>query len=717
MLLPYTFTADRAAIDRARDNIKYEPDTGLSAEEVRAACEKIAASAKTRARARAEMLAFILENARIELTPESLLADRVDPCNITNIYRNKWAGVYRETFGGLLSSTDDGNRFGAYSGTDDFGHTCPDWEALLTDGIPGVLKRQEEALAAADTDKKRDFYSSCILVWRAIIRLLNRFADKAESCAADYPTAKLMAESLRAAATRAPRNLLEAMQVTAVIYRLGTHVENCPVRSLGRLDKLYLPFLSDDAKENEELFRYFLDRFNDKYIGANIPFTIGGEDIASDSRIEALDLTILRVYGELDVMSPKIQVRVGEHTPQSVIDKVLDLIRGGSNSLVFCNDRVVISSLVRNGHTLEDARNYVMIGCYESSTMGKEAACTCCGRISLAKAVECAMNGGRDLRTGTQLGPVCPTDHETFDGLLEAVKGQLTYFAERSIARTTAMETLYPEVSCAPILSGSMRCCMESGKDVYEGGAVYNFSSINIFGAATAADSLAAIKTLVYDEKKLTLPEFNEILKNDWEGHEKLRLLCKNKMPKYGCGIEWVDKLAAGLTSHTAAEVNGKPNGRGGSFRAGAFSIDWRFDYGKKTPATADGRRAGETLSKNFCASDSADREGVTAMMQSCCTFNGTELSNGGVLDVVLHPTAVAGDDGRDAMRGLLKTFLRRDGFAVQFNVLDPAVLRRAQTEPEKYATLQVRLCGWNVYFVNLSRTEQDEFIRQSEQA
>ena len=283
--------------------------------------------------------------------------------------------------------------------------------------------------------------------------------------------------------------------------------------------------------------------------------------------------------------------------------------------------------------------------------------------------------------------------------------------------RTTAMEKCYMEVNPSPLLSGSMRDCIDSGKDIYAGGTKYNFSSVNIFGTATAADALAAVRSLVYEEKRLTLPRLREILSSDWAGEEKLRLYCRNKLPKYGCGDRSVDSLAKELLCRTADVVNGTENGRGGIFRAGAFSIDWRFDYGKKCAASADGRHAGETLSKNMGCTDAADRNGVTGMIESACAVDYSVLSNGTVLDVVLHDTAVKGEDGLSAMQGLLRVFLEKGGLAIQFNVFDPQILREAQETPEKFATLQVRVCGWNALFVNLSRKEQDEFIAQAERA
>lgn len=716
MKLPYTFFRDLEEIERRRDTAVYLADTGDAYADIKTACNAIANDeTKPKTIRKAEILSYIFDHAQLEISPCDLFADRINAGWILpGIRWDNWYRVFREHCGAFLDEAAVGHTCGAYSGDDDYGHTCPDWRSLMALGLPGVLKRAEDALAA---NPENDFYESCVIAYRALIRLVNRFADAAERFADAYPTAALTAAALRGVAAHKPETLHEAMQLTFLIFRIVTDIEGENVRSLGRLDVLYQPYITEDDEETKELLRYCFCRYYVKSNSANIPFTLGGEDVEQDARVMHLTGLMVDVLGELNNPSPKVQMRVGDHPDPHVLRRIMELIRAGSNSFVFCNDRVVEGALVKNGHDLRDARDYVMIGCYESSTMGRENACTCNGRVSLPKAVECAMNGGRDLRNNTQLGPVCADTFDTFEDFFEEVCNQAKYFAERSMSRTVAMEELYMEVNPSPLLSGSMQDCIDSGKDIYAGGTKYNFSSVNIFGTATAADALAAIRSLVYEDKRLTFARLREILASDWEGEEKLRLYCRNKLPKYGCGDASVDVLAKDLLGRTAAVVNGTKNGRGGTFRAGAFSIDWRFDYGSKCAASADGRHAGETLSKNMCASDAADRNGVTGVIESACAIDYSVLSNGTVLDLVLHETAIRGEDGLKALEGLLRVYLEKGGLAIQFNVFDPKVLRDAQADPAKYGTLQVRVCGWNALFVNLSKKEQDEFIAQAERA
>ena len=194
-----------------------------------------------------------------------------------------------------------------------------------------------------------------------------------------------------------------------------------------------------------------------------------------------------------------------------------------------------------------------------------------------------------------------------------------------------------------------------------------------------------------------------------------LRLEALRSLPKYGNGIKKVDALGKDLVAFAASMINGKENHRGGVFRLGLFSIDYRITFGERLGATPDGRRNGEMLSKNMCAVTAMDKEGVTALISSVTSIDFTEVPDGTVLDLMLHSSAAEGDAGLLALSALLSVYMKRGGFALQMNIMSPEVLRAAQKEPEKYATLQVRLCGWNVYFTELNKVEQDELIRTCE--
>ena len=271
-------------------------------------------------------------------------------------------------------------------------------------------------------------------------------------------------------------------------------------------------------------------------------------------------------------------------------------------------------------------------------------------------------------------------------------------------------------VHSSPIFSSTYLSCLENGGDIYcHGSAKYCNTSINAIGLATAVDSLVAIKKLVYEDKTVTLSELKNILKNDWEGHEELRLMVKNKYPKYGMGDSEADAIARGIYETLDKAITGKANVKGGIYRFGTFSIDWRIRHGEMTAASADGRRKGEMYSLNGGAALGCDRNGATGNIASLCAC-GCELTpNGSVLDLDFHISAVKGDEGLNAMVATLETYNKLGGFAVHYNVLDGNILRDAQKNPENYGNLQVRLCGWNAKFVSLKKKSQDDFIARAD--
>ena len=536
---------------------------------------------------------------------------------------------------------------------------------------------------------------------------------------------RLVSSSLRHLTVGAPETLLEAMQLSVIFYNLQCNVERDAVRSIGGLDRLFYPFYRRDLvcgrlteAQARELFRYYFFKFYSMHVTANVPFYIGGRLADGSDATNELTYLLVEEYIGLDINDPKIHVRWHKNLPKPLVRLILGSIRDGRNSFVFLNDEVVEGALVALGEAPDDARNYTVIGCYEPAALGKEVPCTCTGRVNLPKAVLVAMNGGVDPDTGAVVGtPADPDSYADFDAFYAAVLKQIAVFASRAETLIIAHERAYPSLNPAPLFSATLADCVARGVDAYSGGAKYNNSAINAICIASTVDALAAVRRLVYEEKKLKLSEFAAVLRDNWQGHAELRQTALHRMPKYGNGDPAVDALAAQVMRDTAACINGKPNGRGGVFRCGFFSIDYRLTFGEKTGATADGRLAGEPLSKNMCAVTAMDREGVTALIRSATAVDYTDTPNGTVLDVVLYAGAVEGDAGICAMETLLETFMARRGFAMQINVLSPAVLRAAQENPEKYATLQVRLCGWNVYFTALSRVEQDEFIRQTENA
>ena len=269
------------------------------------------------------------------------------------------------------------------------------------------------------------------------------------------------------------------------------------------------------------------------------------------------------------------------------------------------------------------------------------------------------------------------------------------------------------EMNPSPIYSASFTDCIEKATDVHEYPLPYNNMSLKCIGLATVVDSLTVLKKYVFERGELTLDEMRKILAADWEGYEELRTRIIKDKEKYGNNLPVPDAIMTDITKHLADKYCGMPLARGGKLRLALDSIDKCILYGKNTAASPDGRKARTTLSKNLCATDGMDRGGITAYMQSVLKIDAADYVNAAVLDFVLHPSAVEGDKGLDDFKSIIRIFFENGGFAIQGNIVSAEKLRAAQNDPAKYSTLQIRVCGWNEYFVRMSGAMQDTFIAQ----
>ncbi len=605
----------------------------------------------------------------------------------------------------------------AYDGWCDYGHTSPGWDDLLSLGFVGILKRLEDKLETEGlTEEQKDFYSSCADVWRATIEYMKKSADIAEN-----KGKKVIAETLRALTVHAPETLWEAITVVVQYYDMQQSVECTPVRALARLDHLLYPFYKKDIEEGRitseiaaEMTDKLLRKLNDFKVPANIALAIAGTKYDGTTYVNEYSYILLTRLVEMNLPFVKVHFLYDTNLPDDFMKIVFEGIRKGSNSFVFISDRATKAALENIGISREDADYYTVIGCYETAG-AQEVPCTCAGRVNLAKALELTLTGGIDILTGKQIDSLRNNDFSSFEELFEAYLCRVDECCEAVFDLLDTREAMMADFHTAPYYSATMRHSFELGKDIYASGGKYNNTSINALGVATAADSLAAIKKLVFDDKKLTLSELVEILKTNWEGNELLRQRVKRTFPKYGMGDHETDSFARISLERLANRINGRPNSKGGVYRFGAFTVDWRFAFGEKTAASADGRLAGETISKNLCATLGCDREGVTAHIASAANLGGIITPNGSVVDISFHSSAVSGENGMLAMMSSLKAFVEAGGTAIQYNVLNAETLRDAQKHPENYPNLQVRVCGWNATFISLTEKEQNEFIADAE--
>lgn len=675
---------------------------------------------------KAKLFEYILENAEIEICPYDFFADKINHSNLISEQRDKWRIEIEETkINKLVDKNAAACKNLAYTGEVDFSHTAPDWKNVLDFGIAGILDRIKKYAQKPNlTEKQRVFYKSCEIEYSAIITYMKRMSALAKSNAEINPNLELLAKTLDNLCVSAPDTLHEVMELTFILYYIQTYVECVNVRTLGAIDRLWYKFYKRDLEsgrytENQqrELIRYFLYRMGAIDAIANTPICLCSTDTDGKTAINELTYVIIEEYGKLKIADPKLHIRYNQVFPEKLLKMLFELIRNGTNSIVFMNDDIVIKALEKIGVDKKDAIDYVPVGCYEPTVFRREVPCSCSGRINLLKAVELAMTDGYDMLSdkpicGEPIKKAVPT---TFEQFKERVASEIKLFIENTEEMINGYEKYYIDINPAPLFSGTFDECVLSGKDAYDGGAKYNNTSIDLLGLASAVDSMLAIKYAVYDKKIVSFDELTRILKDNWKGNERLRLILNQLCEKYGNNTAEANALAKWMSEYAASLINGKKNGRGGIYRCGMFSIDWYADFGGRTGASADGRFAKNPLSKNICAVIGKDKKGVTELINTVTGIDYTKFPNGAVFDALLHPSAISGDDGLDAAIGLFETFIKKGGMSFQMNVLNPETLKKAQKNPEMFETLQVRLCGWNVYFVNLSMREQNEFIKMAE--
>lgn len=652
----------------------------------------------------AQIIAFLLENCEFTFPQSAVFFGN---CSCGEITRHiTWRRQSRICAGALTEENRKAVSARAYSGDPDFGHTAPLWDDILKLGLPGLRARVLEL--APDPDSV--FVRSELLVLDAASAFLKRIAP----IAADVGKPNI-AEGLLHLADHAPETLFQAMQLIFVYYTLQHHFEGTNLRTLGRLDRLFAPFAAkEDSETVKALVRDFMREIDTLRAPANIPFMLCGSDESGRDLTNDMSRLILRTYTELKPTNTKFHILCTPHTPEDFLREALESVKNGANSIVFMNDCRIIEALQKLGETHEAAVNYSVVGCYECGG-AEETACTCNARLNLPKALELALHGGRDALTGDKIGEDTDGIYPSFAALYDGFRTQLRYLIGQALDVTDRYEENYAHLHASPFFTATYPTCLRKGADVYCGySAAYNNSSLNAIGLATVVDSLAAIRKLVYEEQRMTLEELISILDSNWEDQTVLQNILRKKFPKYGNGDPSVDKLAADVVKDLSDAVNNVPNAKGGVYRLGLFSIDWRLDYGAHTAASADGRSCGEALSQNTGASFGADREGATAHLHSVTAIDASDTANGCIVDLDLHSSAVRGKNGTTVLASILQTYLGKGGFAIHFNVLDTDTLEDAKAHPENYPNLQVRLCGWNVKFTELSPSAQEEFIRRS---
>ena len=636
------------------------------------------------------------------------------------IFREQRDKVLREVFPEEYTRTLKGQELGLGEVYTDFWHTVPDWNRLIDLGFRGILDdavQSKEALlqGGAYEDKQINFLDSVIITFGAILRCMERMYQY--SLKFDVPEFSACLKNL---ISNPPKTLYEVLQF-AVLYLYFEEIGCERGRTLGAIDRLYFPFYQKELQkgtpleEIKELFRYFFIHFTATKRFAQQPFAIAGCDKDGNDYSNELTMLLLDVYDEMNIYDPKIHLRYHKNLDDKVFTKVISMIRKGNSSICMVNDGAVFAGYERLGIPVEDSQDYVLLGCYEPVIIGKEEAEIAITWLNMAKCIEFVLNHGRDLRTDYLLGLDKKFEITNFEDFFTAFLQQLDHCLEFAIDFAQRQGFIATQINPTPIYSASFKDCIEKGMDVHEYPLKYNNMSIKCFGLATVVDSMMAIKKYVFEQKLVSLDEFKEVLKNNWEGYEDLRNMILKDKEKYGNHCEEPDQLAVRITRHLEDNYLGRKLQRGGVLRLGLDSIDHCVWLGECSAATPDGRLAGMPISKNLCAVEGKDRGGITAYMQSVLKIHADAFVDSAILDFMLHPSAVEGEKGLEDFKSLIKVFFQCGGFAAQGNIVSGETLKEAQLHPEQYSTLQIRVCGWNEYFVKLCKSKQDMFIRQYE--
>jgi len=708
-----------------------EYSDGLDDEEMRKELDRIyeEGKGKDRALVKAEAFAFVLDNARVNVSGKDYFPCIYNWCNpLEDALIARWRSELFNSIDGLMEQKTDYLNCGAAVMWLDTCHVVPDWQDILGLGFKGLLDRvkdyhQRFKDEGSLNEKEDAFFASMEIEYAAILRLIDKIIKYAKEHKNEKT--KLIVSALEGIRQRPPENSFEVLMLMYMYFICSESIDSYQVRSLGNgFDRALYKYYKNDIEsglftreEIKKFIAYFFMQFSSigNYWGQ--PLYLCSTDYDCTSDISALTLDILDVFDSLDICNPKIQIKVDEKTPKSVLLKTLDIVRRGKSSFVFCCVPGMINALMGcYGTTYEEARDCDISGCNEMHVRADEANMIS-GIVNVSKAISYVFDNGYDEGLGKQIGIKTGdvTKFKTFDEFYSAVIAQLTHLIDEAIGMARKYEHYVAEVSPSIMLSATMKRALEKKIDAYAFGVKYPTSSILYNAYATTVDSILAIKELVFDKSEATLSDFKNALDNNWEGYEWLRDKALLAEHKYGINDDEADTYAAALHKWLSMYITGQKNSRGSVYKTGAPSTLHFITQGKLTKATPDGRKMGTELSKNSAPVIGMERRGVTSMINSALKTIPSLNSEAYVLDVMLHPSAVKGDDGLEAMYALVTSYMKRGGVSIQFNVFNAEMLRDAQKNPEKYKNLQVRISGWSVLWNNLSKTEQDAYIVRAE--
>lgn len=683
-----------------------------------------------------------------------------------------------------------GNYF--YNGV---GHVTVKYGEVLAIGFSGIkAKAQAEldklCLADGDYQKKSRFLEAVMISCDAAIEYARRYArlalKEAEECTDPVRKRELLqiAQNCANVPEKGATGFYEACQSFWFVQQLLQIESSGHSISPGRFDQYMYPYYQKDMESGkitrefaQELMDCIWVKLNDlnKCRDAASAEGFAGYSlfqnlIAGGQNEEGIDVTndlsFMSIQASMHVFlpQPSLSVRVWNGTPHEFLIRAAELTRTGIGLPAYYNDEVIIPSLMNRGLTLRDARDYNIIGCVEPQKSGKTEGWHDAAFFNMCRPLELVFSNGMDK--GVRIGPATGNveDMTTFEQFYDAYKKQMDYAIQLLVNADNAIDMAHAERCPLPFLSSMVDDCMKVGKTVQEGGAVYNFTGPQGFGVANMADSLYSVKTLVYDEKKITMGELKEALATNYgkglgaedvaamtakianelkeagktigekevaailntvvaaseapevkaNGERILKLI--EEVPKFGNDIPEVDAFARDVAYTYTEPLQNYKNPRGGSFQAGLYPVSANVPLGAQTGATPDGRLAYQPVADGVSPSAGKDVNGPTAAANSVSRLDHYIASNGTLFNQKFHPSALSGRNGLENFVGLIRSYFDQKGSHMQFNVVSRETLLDAQKHPEQYKHLVVRVAGYSALFTTLSKSLQDDIIRRTEQ-
>ncbi len=614
------------------------------------------------------------------------------------------------------------------------GHLVPDYPKVLRIGWKGI---QDEARAYSS-----DLARAIVICADAVREFTARYAAEANRLAnlENDPARKNELHEIARIVTKVPwhppETFPEALQALWTTHMLAMAAESYPGPGVspGRVDQYLYPYFKADLdagrltrEQAKEWLECWWIKHNYAYDyqgwvgtnqGINSSFgqliTLGGMDANGNDASNELTYLMLDVIDEINLLEPKPNIRLHAKTPDRLLQRIVESLSRAQGSPFLINfDENAIAGLRWQGLPAERLWDYAPVGCLENTLAGDDRSGTVDLNLNIAKAIELALNDGRDMQTGKQIGPRTgdPRAFASFEQFFDACKTQLRHLVDWMIRVNNLADAGRARWEPCPYLSALVGGCLESGKDSAAGGAHHNYLTVEGVALATAADSVAAVKKLVYETKQIEMNDLLDALKANFEGKENLRQMLITKAPKYGNDDPYADDIAREISRVWTEEAFKHTSPTGKKYRGGYLSWNYWIAYAPTTAATPDGRKRGQYLSNAVCPVNGADRKGPTAVIKSVGHLDLQTAPNGASHTMSYSPAMLREPENQQKLMALLRAYGKVGGTALQINVIDANTLREAQKHPDEYRNLLVRVTGYNAYFVGLGKEIQDEII------